>query len=89
MSEVGYVSDVELGQKYLEERSGIEGTATAISFYEFGCKRVTLEHFNESKGEIQKYTFDAPRLKHVDTGLVPEVTKTGGPDRPMPRRGIR
>ena len=89
MSTHGYLSDIKLGEKYREERSGIEGTATAISFYEFACERVTIEHFNKSKGEIQEYTFDAPRLTHVETGQKAKTEKTGGPDRPMPRRGIK
>lgn len=89
MTTHGYISDIKLGEKYKEPRSGIEGTATAISFYEFACERVTLETFNESKGEIHEYTFDAPRLVSLETGKAAVVTKTGGPDRAMPRRSIK
>jgi hypothetical protein len=84
-----YETDIKLGEKYREERSGIEGTAVAISFYEFGCERATIEHFNPSKGEIHEYTFDAPRLTSVETGQKAETSKSGGPARPVPRRSLR
>ncbi len=83
-----YESDIKLGEKYREPRSGIEGTATAISFYEFACERITLETYNATKGEVMEYTFDAPRLVSVETGKAAEVTKTGGPDRKVPRRSL-
>lgn len=89
MSKTRYGSDIKLGEKYREPRSGIEGTAVAIAFYEFACERVTLETYNSTKGEITEYTFDAPRLVEVKTGKVAEVTKTGGPERSIPRRGLR
>lgn len=84
-----YESDIVLGEKYLEPRSGIEGTATAISFYEYGCERVTLETFNETRAEVQEYTFDSPRLQSIVTGETAQSNKTGGARPSMPRRGIK
>lgn len=86
---MNYATDIELGKKYRDERNGIEGTAVAVAFYEFACERVTIEHYNATKGEMVEYTFDAPRLTAVDTGKTAIVTKTGGPDRPIPRRGLK
>jgi hypothetical protein len=82
-----YESDVVLGQKYLEPRTGIEGTAVAVAFYEYACERVTLEVV--IRGKIEEYTFDAPRLVSVQTGEQATSEKTGGP-RDMPTRtGLR
>lgn len=80
-----YRSDVELGEKYRDPQTGIEGTATAVTFYQYACERVTLEWAND--GEIQESSFDAPRLESVETGERVGATRTGGPGDPVPRQG--
>lgn len=60
-----YATDVKLGERYRDEQTGIEGTATAVSFYQYGCERVSIEAV--VAGKIEEYGFDAPRLTHVST----------------------
>lgn len=77
MSKHKYTSDIILGQKYRDEQTGIVGTATAIYFFQYGCERTTLELV--VAGKIEDFTFDSPRLTHVETGKRAESTRTGGP----------
>lgn len=73
-------TDIELGKKYRDDQTGIEGIATSIHFYQYACERVTVE-FIKSDGELQEVTFDAPRLRSIESGRLAQVTKTGGPAR--------
>lgn len=77
MAKQTYKSDIKLGEKYRDDQTGIEGTATAIVFFQHGCERVDIELV--VNGEIKTYSFDAPRLTHVETGKVATTTRTGGP----------
>lgn len=70
-------SDIKLGEKYEDTMTGLQGVATAVTFYLHACERVTLEFVKE--GEIKYESFDAPRLRHADSGEVPQTTRTGGP----------
>lgn len=82
-----FQTDVQLGERYSDEQTGIEGTAVSIHFYQFACERVAIETVIE--GKIIEYYFDAPRLTHVESGKVVKVKKTGGPDRSVPSgRGV-
>lgn len=74
-----FKSDIILGDKYRDSQTGIEGTATAVSFYQFGCERVNLEAVVQ--GKIEEYGFDAPRLTHIPSGVRAESPKRGGPDK--------
>ena len=74
-----YESDIILGDRYVDKQTGIEGTATAIHFYQYGCERVNLEAVVE--GKIEEYSFDAPRLTHKATDKVATTTRTGGPEK--------
>jgi hypothetical protein len=38
-----FETDIDLGEKYLDPQTGIQGTATSIHFYQYACERVTLE----------------------------------------------
>lgn len=78
-----YQSDIELGKRYLDKQTGIEGVATAVAFYQFACERVTIE--TVVAGKIEEYTFDAPRLTNMETSETARATRTGG-DRPSPTR---
>lgn len=80
-----YGSDVVLGEEYVDEQTGIKGVATAISFFQYACERVTLELVVD--GKIEEFVFDAPRLVHAPSGEKAESEKTGGPDRG--ERGMR
>lgn len=74
-----FKSDIRLGEKYRDEQTGISGTATAVSFYQYGCERVNLEAV--VNGKIEEYGFDAPRLTHVETNKRAESPRRGGPDK--------
>ncbi len=80
-----YESDIELGKRYRDPQTGIEGTATAISFYQYACERVSIETIAREK--IEEYGFDAPRLESVETGKRAKTDRTGGPGDPVPRQG--
>lgn len=73
-----YKTDIELGKRYTDPQTGISGTATSVSFYQFACERVNIE--TVVAGKIEDYYFDAPRLVSEETGKRAKVTKTGGPD---------
>jgi hypothetical protein len=80
-----YATDVELGKRYRDPQTGIEGVATAVTFYQYACERVTIE--TVIAGKIEEYVFDAPRLVAVDTGERARATRTGGAREPVPARG--
>lgn len=81
-----YRSDIILGERYRDDQTGIEGTATALYFFQFACERVLLEAVNVKDGNLQEYGFDVPRVTHVASGLTATTTRTGGPARD---RGVR
>lgn len=72
-----FKSDTKLGEKYRDPLTGIEGMATAVTFYLHACERITLEWVKD--GEIKYEAFDAPRLLHVESNEQPTTTRTGGP----------
>lgn len=72
-----YGSDIELGKRYQDPQTGIEGTATGIGFYQYACERVTIECV--IAGKIEEYVFDAPRLQTMDTAERARAQRTGGP----------
>lgn len=74
-----YVSDIEVGEKYRDTQTGIEGHATALIFFQHGCERVDIEFVRE--GKIEHESFDAARLVHIDSGKQAETEKPGGPAR--------
>lgn len=74
-----YESDIILGDRYVDEQTGIEGVASSIHFYQYGCERVTLEAV--VAGKIEEYGFDAPRLTHKETKQRATTTRTGGPEK--------
>jgi hypothetical protein len=74
-----------LGVKYRDTQTGIEGTATAVTFYQFGCERVALEAV--IAGKIEEYGFDAPRLRTVETDQPVRQHRTGGDRSPVSRPG--
>jgi hypothetical protein len=76
-----YKTDIKLGEKYRDEQTGIEGTATAIYFFQHACERVQLERINSMDAKLEEMVFDAPRLTHVASGLKAMTTRTGGPAR--------
>lgn len=79
-----YQTEIVLGQRYRDTQTGIEGVATAVSFFQYGCERVTIEAMVQ--GKIEEYGFDTPRVVHVDSGERATTERTGGP-RPLPSRG--
>lgn len=90
MGKQKYETDIRLGRRYIDPQTGIEGVATGVQFYQYGCERVTLEVV--VAGKIEEYGFDAPRLVSVDTGERAKATRSGGPGggvRSVPSRGLR
>jgi hypothetical protein len=79
---------IELGQKYQDEITGFEGTATARTDYLYGCVRVCLEG-KGGDGEPQEWVFDEQRLVQVDGGRPVATATSGGSRRKMPRTGLR
>lgn len=79
-----YKSDIVLGERYREKRTGLEGTATSVHFYENACERVVLMYLHD--GDIKEASFDSVELVSVTTGKLAESTRPGGPARTMPPR---
>lgn len=55
-----YESNITLGKKYRDERTGVEGFAIITSIFQFGCERTSLEW--EKDGQVNTWTFDTPRI---------------------------
>lgn len=70
-------TDIVLGDKYEDTMTGLQGMATAVTFYLHACERVTLEFLKD--GEVKYESFDSPRMRHLGTNAVAETTRTGGP----------
>lgn len=82
------MAKIEFGKEYRDTQTGIKGVATSIHVYQYGCERITLEAINND-GDINEYTFDAPRLERVeDKKPVETLPRPGGP-RDEPDRGSR
>lgn len=79
-----YKTDIKLGERYRDPQTGIEGVATAVTFYQFACERVMIE--TVVAGKIEDYGFDAPRLESVKTEKRARTKKPGGPGDPVPRQ---
>ena len=78
-----YRADITLGRRYRDRQTGIEGTATAVTFYQHGCERVTIE--TVVAGKIEEYGFDAPRLTDIEAER--PVVPSGRPGGPRPAVG--
>lgn len=67
---------IELGKKYKDNCTGIEGVATAMTEYQFGCKWVLLEKVGKDENgnpQVLEFWFDEQRL------TTKSKAKTGGP----------
>lgn len=76
-----YQSDIVLGERYIDQQTGMEGVATAIYFFQYACERVTLETYDAERKEVKEATFDAPRLINMETGKKATTERSGGPSR--------
>lgn len=74
-----YLSDIKLGEKYIDEQTGFEGIATSITFYQHACERTALETFDAERREVKVEVFDSPRLTHVATRAKAASPRPGGP----------
>lgn len=91
MSKNKYQSDIKLGEKYRDEQTGIEGTATAIYFFQHACERVCIEFVHPQRG-LTEHSFDSPRLVHIESGKKTRSDRPGGPAREnqvRPSVGVR
>ncbi len=82
-----YTSDIELGERYIDDQTGFEGVATAISFFQYACERISLETYDATRREVKIEVFDAPRLTSVKTKQRATTERTGGPLMPNAQRG--
>lgn len=80
-----YRSDLKLGERYEDQKTGVSGHLTALHFYEHACERATLRFVNKD-GEIIDSTFDAPELIHVESRKPVSSARPGGPERSDGRR---
>jgi hypothetical protein len=82
------MDSIELGEKYRDSITGFEGTATGLTVYLYGCRRVMLEGGKD--GEPKTEWFDEQRLVRVTTDQpVESAATTGGPGRVAPSRDPR
>lgn len=65
--QVAYISGIVLGKKYRHDRTGKEGHALTITFFETACEMVTLEWVDKD-GKIVSRGFEAEQLIDVETG---------------------
>ena len=79
-----YETEIVLGRRYKDTQTGIEGAATAVTFYQYGCERVVIEAV--VAGKIEEYGFDTPRVIDIETEERATTVRTGGP-RDLPTRG--
>jgi hypothetical protein len=84
---IDYKSDIELGKKYHDPQTGIEGTATSVHFYQYACERVIIEYVKPDR-TVEELSFDAPRLESIETGVRAKSERTGGPGRTSARPSI-
>jgi hypothetical protein len=75
-----YESDIIVGDLYRDKKTNVEGHATAITFFENSCERVSLM-VKLPSGEIKDYGFDAADLIHVESEKEATVDKPGGPEK--------
>lgn len=69
----------KLGKKYRDKITGIEGVATSVSEFLYGCRRIGLTTTN-ADGDVKDWVFDEPGLEEVkDSKRVTPKQDTGGP----------
>lgn len=56
------MADITLGATYRDPQTGIEGVAVAVTHFQYGCARVTIEWVKPTDGDVEELTFDEPRL---------------------------
>lgn len=85
---IGKQAQAELGERYLDPQTGIEGVAVARTEHQHGCARVLLEYTND--GKIEEVAFDEPRLVRAGSNqpAAPDEARPGGP-KPSPARTAR
>ena len=77
---------IKLGKKYKDSLSGIEGRATAITEYEYGCRRVALEWLGKNSDGNKccvEAWFDEERLIGKES-----KARKGGPGSVPAKRSI-
>ncbi len=82
-----YRSDLELGDRYRDKTTGLEGHLVAVHFYEHACERATLRYLN-GQLDVTEATFDAPELVRVDSGEPVRAVLAGGPERASGVRAV-
>ena len=81
---MNYQSDIQLGERYRDTTTGVEGTAISVHFYKNACERVVLTYYHD--GEVKEFSFDAVDLVHIATQQQATSLRTGGPPRTVPSR---
>lgn len=84
---VAYRSDLQLGERYRDKTTNLEGHLVAVHFYEHACERATLRYVNGQQ-DVTEATFDAPELVAVKTGEAAKTERSGGPNRATGARSV-
>jgi hypothetical protein len=64
-----YQSDIELGERYRDKLTGLEGVADSICFYRNIDERIRLLYLHD--GELKDEWLDAADLVHIETQETP------------------
>jgi hypothetical protein len=80
--------EIQLGQVYRDSITGFQGTATAVTIYLYGCRRVALER-GDKDGKSETEYVDEQRLVHVESEMaVASPATAGGPHDAPPARAM-
>lgn len=67
-----YTSPIVLGEKYKDDRTGIEGHAVSLFFHQSGCVEVYLESMKEGADKPTRQFFPEQRLVPQNAELLKE-----------------
>lgn len=81
-----YKSQVEMGERYVDDQTGFEGIVTSVTFFQYACERVALETYDATTKSVKVEVFDAPRLTKKGTTTRLTSPLTGGPGDPLTQR---
>lgn len=69
----------KLGKKYRDKITGIEGIATSVTEFLYGCRRIGLT-YKDGDGKPADVVFDEPSLEEVkEPKRIAPRQNTGGP----------
>lgn len=84
------MAEITLGAIYRDPQTGITGVATAVTNFQYGCERVTIE-WHKKDDDIEEITFDAPRLsflKPAPNGVRSRIVRSDSDEEAEPGGGF-